>query len=119
MLGERRGVCQDFAHVQFGCLRSLGLPARYVSGYLLTARPPARRGSWAQTPRTPGSRSTCPRFGWIDFDPTNNRGPVDEHVTVAWGRDYADVSPVRGVILGGGEHTVEVAVDVSPENGEG
>ena len=111
---NRRGVCQDFAHLQIACLRSLGLPARYISGYLSTVPPPGR-------PRLVGADAThawvsvfCGEYGWIDVDPTNNQIPADRHVLLAWGRDYDDVSPVKGVILGGGQHTVMVSVDVQP-----
>jgi len=109
---QRSGVCQDFAHLQIACLRSLGLPARYVSGYVETAPPP-------DEPRLVGVDAShawislhVPGLGWIDADPTNDRVPVDRHVTLAWGRDYADVSPLRGVILGGGEQRTRVAVDI-------
>jgi len=109
---ERRGVCQDFAHLQIACLRSLGLPARYVSGYLETVPPPGQ-------PKLAGADAShawisvfCPGIGWIDFDPTNDMIPSMRHITVAWGRDYADVSPVRGVVSGGDQHTLTVAVDV-------
>ncbi len=111
---KRRGVCQDFAHLQIACLRSIGLPARYVSGYLRTMPPPGR-------PRLVGADAShawcaawCPGIGWVDFDPTNNCVPTDGHITVAWGRDYADVSPIYGVLLGGAHHTLDVAVDVIP-----
>lgn len=111
---KRRGVCQDFAHLQIGCLRSLGLPARYVSGYLRTM-PPAGR------PRLIGADAShawcsawCPAAGWVDFDPTNNCIPSDGHITVAWGRDYSDVSPIYGVLLGGARHELHVEVDVMP-----
>jgi transglutaminase-like putative cysteine protease len=111
---ERRGVCQDFAHLQIACLRSLRLPARYVSGYLRTM-PPAGR------PRLVGADAShawcsawCPGTGWIDFDPTNNCVPEDGHITVAWGRDYSDVSPIHGVLLGGAKHTLDVGVNVIP-----
>ena len=111
---KRRGVCQDFAHVQIACLRSLNLAARYVSGYLRTYPPPGQ-------PRLVGADAShawvsvyCPGAGWFDVDPTNNVVPSDGHVTLAWGRDYGDVSPLRGLILGGGAHTVKVAVDVEP-----
>ncbi|KQT11137.1 transglutaminase family protein [Ramlibacter sp. Leaf400] len=114
----RRGVCQDFAHVMLGCLRSLGLPARYVSGYLLTEPPPGR-------PRLVGSDashawvsvylpSQTGRGRWADLDPTNDRAAGEDYVTLAVGRDYADVSPIRGVIHGGAQHTLEVAVTVTP-----
>jgi len=109
---SRRGVCQDFAQFQIACLRSLGLPARYVSGYLETNPPPDR-------PRLAGADAShawvsvySPGAGWIDIDPTNNLAPANRHITLAWGRDYSDVSPIHGVILGGGEHTLKVAVDM-------
>jgi transglutaminase-like putative cysteine protease len=111
---KRRGVCQDFAHLQIACLRSLGLAARYVSGYLRTYPPPGR-------PRMVGADAShawvsayCPGIGWLDMDPTNNLVPSDGHVTLAWGRDYGDISPLRGLILGGGAHTLKVAVDMEP-----
>jgi transglutaminase-like putative cysteine protease len=111
---KRRGVCQDFAHLQIGCMRSLGLPARYVSGYLRTMPPPGR-------PRLVGADAShawcsawCPAAGWVDFDPTNNCVPSDGHITVAWGRDYSDVSPIYGVLLGGARHKLRVEVDVMP-----
>jgi transglutaminase-like putative cysteine protease len=112
VLRRRRGVCQDFAHLQISCLRALGLPARYVSGYLLTRPPPGR-------PRLVGADAShawistfVPDFGWVSFDPTNDLLPSDEHVTVAHGRDFADVTPLKGVILGGGRHELRVSVDV-------
>lgn len=112
---NRCGVCQDFAHLTIGCLRSLGLPARYVSGYLRTFRD-------ARTdPKLIGADAShawvsvyCTGLGWIDLDPTNNQRPSEHHVTLAWGRDYSDVSPVKGIILGGGEHTIRVRVEVKP-----
>lgn len=109
---SRRGVCQDFAHVMIGCLRSLGLAARYTSGYLRTHPPPGQ-------PRLIGADAShawvavwVPESGWVDFDPTNNLNPSEEHVTLAFGRDFSDVTPLRGVILGGGRHSLEVSVDV-------
>ena len=111
---KRRGVCQDFAHVQIACLRSLGLAARYVSGYLRTYPPPGK-------PRLIGADAShawvsayCPGLGWLDVDPTNNVVPTDGHVTLAWGRDYGDVSPLRGLVLGGGAHKLRVSVDMEP-----
>lgn len=110
----RRGVCQDFAHLAIGCLRSIGLPARYVSGYLRT-RPPEGQ------PRLVGADAShawfqifCPGAGWMNFDPTNNLQPGDEHIIVAYGRDFGDVSPVAGILTGGGDHEVKVSVDVEP-----
>lgn len=109
-----KGVCQDFAHLQIACLRALGLPARYVSGYLVT-RPPAGQEKLQGADESHAWLSVwCPELGWVDFDPTNNLIPNLEHVTVAWGRDYGDVSPVSGFIFGGGAHEVAVAVDVVP-----
>jgi transglutaminase-like putative cysteine protease len=113
VLVSRRGVCQDFAHLAAGCLRSIGLAARYVSGYIETTPPPGR-------PRLVGaaaSHAWCsiwtPSAGWIDFDPTNDHFPTRRHVTVAWGRDYADVTPVRGVVIGPSRaQTLDVSVDV-------
>jgi transglutaminase-like putative cysteine protease len=113
VLKHRRGVCQDFAHLQIGCLRSLGLPARYVSGYLLT-RPPPGKPRLVGADASHGWISTfLPDFGWTDFDPTNDVQPSDKHVVVAHGRDFSDVTPVRGVILGGGRHHLRVSVDVA------
>jgi transglutaminase-like putative cysteine protease len=110
----RRGVCQDFAHLQIACLRALRLPARYVSGYLLT-RPPEGKEKLIGADASHAWLSVwSPGHGWVDFDPTNNLLVSVEHVTVAWGRDYGDVSPVSGAIFGGGKHTVQVAVDVLP-----
>jgi len=117
-LAKRQGVCQDFAHLMIACLRSLGLPARYVSGYLLTQPPPGQprligadaSHAWVSVPHDDG---------WMDFDPTNDRcgvgRPGEDYVTVAVGRDFGDVSPLRGVIQGGGVHSLTVAVTVCPE----
>jgi transglutaminase-like putative cysteine protease len=108
----RRGVCQDFTRFEIACLRSLGVPALYVSGYLETAPPPGM-------PRRVGADAShawlafhCPGTGWIDIDPTNNLLPTTGHVTLARGLDYSDVSPLRGVILGGGHHSLHVSVDM-------
>jgi transglutaminase-like putative cysteine protease len=109
---NRRGVCQDFAHVEIGCLRSLGLPARYVSGYLETDPPPGQERLAGTDASHAWISFYCHSLGWIDIDPTNNIIPGVRHITVAHGRDYNDVSPVRGVILGAGEHKLRVAVDV-------
>lgn len=115
---KRRGVCQDFAHLMLSCLRSLGLAARYVSGYLSTVPPPGK-------PRLVGADAThawvsvfCGSAGWVDLDPTNDQIPGVRHVLLAWGRDYDDVSPLKGVILGGGQHIVKVSVDVRPDQPE-
>lgn len=112
---RRRGVCQDFAHLMLSCLRSLGLAARYVSGYILTHPPPGK-------PRMIGADAShawvsvfCPGLGWIDADPTNRMFPSLEHVTLGWGRDYDDVIPLRGVLLGGGQHELAIEVTMCPE----
>jgi transglutaminase-like putative cysteine protease len=113
VLAARRGVCQDFAHLAVGCLRSIGLAARYVSGYIETAPPPGQE----RLVGADASHAWCsvwmPVAGWVDFDPTNGLLPVDRHITVAWGRDYADVTPVRGVMIGPAttQH-LDVSVDV-------
>ena len=117
VLSARRGVCQDFAHVACAALRSLALPARYVSGYIETSPPPGQ-------PKLVGvdaSHAWCSvwagELGWLDFDPTNNQMPPMNHVTVGWGRDYGDVAPVRGVVIGpSGSQTLSVSVDVVSEN---
>jgi transglutaminase-like putative cysteine protease len=111
---ERRGVCQDFAHLQIACLRSIGLAARYVSGYLRTFAPSSRERLVGADASHAWVSTYCPGVGWIDLDPTNNLIPSTSHITLAWGRDYGDVSPIRGVIQGGGRHELTVAVDVTP-----
>ncbi|MFM7123089.1 MAG: transglutaminase domain-containing protein [Fluviibacter sp.] len=112
---NKRGVCQDFAHLLIAALRSTGIPARYVSGYILTHPAPGK-------PRLIGADAThawveawCPGHGWLGLDPTNGKAVSDEFVTVATGRDYADVIPLRGVVVGGGEHSLEVSVTMTPE----
>jgi transglutaminase-like putative cysteine protease len=113
VLRIKRGVCQDFAHLEIACLRTLGLSVRYVSGYLLT-RPPDGRPKLAGADASHAWISVwTPEYGWVDFDPTNNLRPKVEHIALAFGRDFQDVSPVAGVLLGGGDHEVEVAVDVN------
>jgi transglutaminase-like putative cysteine protease len=109
----RQGVCQDFAHLQIACLRMLGLAARYVSGYLLT-HPPEGSPKLVGTDASHAWLSVwSPPTGWIDFDPTNNVVPGREHIKIGWGRDYGDVSPINGFIVGGGAHKIGVAVDVA------
>jgi transglutaminase-like putative cysteine protease len=115
VLRHGRGVCQDFAHLQVACLRSLGLSARYVSGYLRTYPPPGRARLVGADASHAWVSAYCPGAGWLDVDPTNNMIPFQSHVTLSWGRDYGDVSPVRGVIVGGRDHKVEVGVDMEPE----
>jgi transglutaminase-like putative cysteine protease len=113
VLKLKRGVCQDFAHLMISCLRSLGLPARYVSGYLRSGK------------NTVGDEAShawcsvyCPGFGWVDFDPNNDVMPHLNHLTIAYGRDYSDVAPVNGVAIGGGEQMITVSVEVLPPSGE-
>ena len=112
VLEKRHGVCQDFAHLAIAALRSLGLPARYVSGYLRTHPPEGKKRLVGTDASHAWFSVFCPSTGWLDFDPTNNILPTEEHITVAYGRDYTDVSPVTGVITGGGSHQVRVSVDV-------
>jgi transglutaminase-like putative cysteine protease len=114
VFAKRRGVCQDLAHVEIGCLRSLGLAARYVSGYLRTLPPPGQ-------PRLVGADAShawvavyCGPLGWIDVDPTNDAIVDTNHITIAWGREYADVCPINGVFVGGGKHVMNVSADVQP-----
>jgi len=111
---RRRGVCQDFAHLMLSCLRSMGLAARYVSGYLLTRPPPGRKRLVGADASHAWVSVYCPDYGWVDTDPTNNLFPSLEHVTLGWGRDYDDVIPLRGVLLGGGEHELQIKVTVAP-----
>jgi transglutaminase-like putative cysteine protease len=113
VLELRRGVCQDFAHLQIGCLRALGLSARYVSGYLRTDPPPGEERLVGVDASHAWLSVYCPGSGWVDLDPTNDLIPSDGHLLLAWGRDYDDVSPVKGVNLGGGSHSVIVGVDVA------
>jgi transglutaminase-like putative cysteine protease len=118
-LALRKGVCQDLAHVMLGCLRSLGLAARYVSGYLLTEPPPGQprlvgsdaSHAWVSLYLPPGDGTAAQ---WADLDPTNDRAPGEDYVTLALGRDFSDVSPMRGVIHGGASHSLHVAVTVTP-----
>ena len=118
VLEKRRGVCQDFAHLQIACLRALGLPARYVSGYLETVPPPGQTKLVGSDASHAWLSFFCPGIGWMDVDPTNNLFPSMQHITLGWGRDYSDVSPLRGVILGAGKHDLNVAVDVVSLNSE-
>jgi len=114
VLKGRKGVCQDFAHLMLACLRSLGLPARYVSGYLETLPPPGRARLVGADASHAWVSAWCPGLGWLGFDPTNDIEPGERHVTLAWGRDFSDVSPIRGVLVGSGDHSLKVSVDVEP-----
>jgi transglutaminase-like putative cysteine protease len=116
VLASRKGVCQDFAHLAIGCLRALGLAARYVSGYMETQPPPGK-------PKLVGADAShawlslyVPDTGWVDLDPTNNLIPGEKHISLAWGRDYGDVTPLKGVVMGGGTHTLSVMVDVTAQD---
>ena len=113
-LARQQGVCQDFAQIAICCLRSLGIPARYVSGYLLTHPAPGKEKLIGADASHAWISAYAGRLGWIDFDPTNNIIPGIEHITVAWGRDYADVAPIHGVFVGGGFTELSVSVDVQP-----
>ena len=114
VLEHRRGVCQDFAHLAIGCLRSLGYQARYVSGYLETLPPPGEQKLEGSDASHAWFSAYSPAEGWADFDPTNNLMAMEQHITTAWGRDYADVTPLKGSVMGGGSgHSLEVAVDVT------
>lgn len=113
-LAQKHGVCQDFAHVAISCLRSFGLPARYVSGYLRTIPPPGKERMIGADASHAWFSVWCGEAGWIDLDPTNDKVCGTDHIPIAWGRDYSDVAPIRGVFTGGGNHTLSVSVDVEP-----
>lgn len=113
---KRRGVCQDFAHFQVACLRSLGLAARYISGYLSTTPPPGKARLIGADASHAWISVFCGDAGWVEFDPTNDQMANERYILLAWGRDYSDVCPIKGVILGGGAHQVKVAVDAIPED---
>jgi transglutaminase-like putative cysteine protease len=114
VLAGRRGVCQDFAQLMIGCLRSLGLPARYVSGYILTHPPEGEERMIGADASHAWVSVFCPDYGWVDFDPTNRCLVQQEHITLGWGRDFSDVTPLRGVVLGGDKHQLQVNVTVTP-----
>lgn len=109
---QKRGVCQDFAHVQIAMLRAIGLPARYVSGYVRTDNVPERPDMIGADASHAWVGVFCPVAGWVDADPTNNCLTSEDHVTIAWGRDYSDIPPLRGVYIGGGKHRMKVEVSV-------
>ena len=114
LMQHRKGVCQDFAHLEIACVRSMNLAAAYVSGYLETDPPPGKVKLVGSDASHAWLTVYIPGFGWQDLDPTNNQQPNERYVTVAVGRDYADVTPLKGVIYGGGAHKLEVKVDVAP-----
>ncbi|MBB6093611.1 transglutaminase-like putative cysteine protease [Povalibacter uvarum] len=117
VLDKKRGVCQDYAHLMIACLRSRGLAARYVSGYLRTVPPAGQKALVGADASHAWVSVWCPLAGWVEFDPTNGVRADKDHITVAWGRDFSDVSPLRGVIVGGGQHQLSVRVTVTPLDG--
>ncbi len=112
---DKKGVCQDYSHFMIACLRTLGFACRYVSGYLESLPPPGQK----RLVGADASHAWCsvyvPKFGWLDFDPTNNQLPLEQHISVAWGRDFEDVTPLKGVIYSSGKQTLKVSVDVEPQ----
>ncbi len=114
VLKEKKGVCQDFAQIAIACVRAVGLPARYVSGYIETLPPPGKEKLVGTDASHAWFSVYIPTFGWIDFDPTNNQIPKNQHITVAWGRDYYDVPPLKGVIYSTGKNKMKVSVDIRP-----
>jgi transglutaminase-like putative cysteine protease len=112
VLNFRRGVCQDFAHLAIGCLRAYGIASRYISGYVETLPLPGKQRLVGADASHAWFAVYIPGTGWLEFDPTNNKLPHDQHITLAWGRDYADVTPLKGIAFGGGQHTLSVSVDV-------
>jgi len=115
LLKERKGVCQDFAHLAIACVRSVGLPARYVSGYIETVSPAGVERLIGVDASHAWFSVYIPLLGWVDFDPTNNVLPSIQHITIGWGRDYADIAPLNGIILSSGSHGLGVSVDVKRE----
>ncbi|XMO86371.1 transglutaminase family protein [Algibacter sp. AS12] len=111
---NKKGVCQDFAQIAIACIRSVGLPARYVSGYIETLPPPGKEKLVGTDASHAWFSIYIPSFGWVDFDPTNNQIPKDQHIVVAYGRDYYDVPPLKGVIYSSGANKMKVAVDIRP-----
>jgi len=114
VLQNRKGVCQDFAQLGIGCLRSMGLAARYVSGYIETLPPPGRPKLQGADASHAWFAAWLPGLGWLEYDPTNDLIPEERHVVIGWGRDYGDVTPLKGVLFSSGEHEMTVSVDVEP-----
>lgn len=114
VMSAKKGVCQDFAQVAIACCRTMGLPARYVSGYIETFPPPGKEKLFGTDTSHAWFSVFIPEFGWVDFDPTNNQIPKNQHIIVAYGRDYYDVPPLKGVLYGSGESTLDVSVDIRP-----
>ncbi|WP_139959095.1 transglutaminase family protein [Flavicella sediminum] len=115
VMKEKKGVCQDFAQIAIACLRSVNLPARYISGYIETLPPPGKEKLIGTDASHAWFSVYIPTFGWVDFDPTNNQIPKDQHIIVAWGRDYYDVAPLKGVLYSSGLSTLKVSVDIRPD----
>jgi len=113
VMREKKGVCQDFAQIAIACIRSIGLPARYISGYIETAPPPGKEKLVGADASHAWFAIFIPSFGWVDFDPTNNMIPKDQHIVVGWGRDYYDVPPLKGVVYGSGQSKLDVSVDIA------
>ena len=114
VLKEKKGVCQDFAQIAIACVRSMGLPARYISGYIETLPPPGKEKLVGTDASHAWFSVYIPTFGWVDFDPTNNQIPKNQHILVSWGRDYYDVPPLKGLIYSTGKNVMNVAVDIRP-----
>jgi transglutaminase-like putative cysteine protease len=112
VMQQRKGVCQDFAHLAIACVRSVGLPARYVSGYIETISPEGKENLVGTDASHAWFSVFIPSFGWLDLDPTNNLLPSIQHITIGWGRDYSDIAPLRGIIVSSGLHDLSVSVDV-------
>jgi len=113
VMKEKKGVCQDFAQIAIACIRSVGLPARYVSGYIETIPPEGKEKLVGADASHAWFAIFIPGFGWVDFDPTNNQIPLNQHIVVGWGRDYYDVPPLKGVVYGSGKSKLKVEVDIS------
>lgn len=114
VMKEKKGVCQDFAQIAIACIRSIGLPARYVSGYIETLPPEGKIKLVGTDASHAWYGVYIPTFGWVDFDPTNNQVPKNQHIVVAYGRDYFDVAPLKGVTYSSGKNVLEVSVDIRP-----
>lgn len=112
VMEQRKGVCQDFAHLAIACIRSIGLPARYMSGYIETLPPKGEEKLVGVDASHAWFAVYIPSIGWVEFDPTNNVIPSDQHLVIGWGRDYEDINPLKGIILSNGEHELKVSVDV-------
>lgn len=112
VMKQRKGVCQDFAHLGIACIQAMGLPARYVSGYLETIAPPGKEKLTGADASHAWFAVFIPGIGWLDFDPTNNKIPDDQYITIGWGRNYFDIIPLRGVIMSSDKHELSVSVDV-------